>query len=161
MRCAYHPKVETLLRCSKCEKPICSRCAILTPVGSRCRQCAGLRRLPTFDARPVDILRAVGAALVVGLAVGAVLGFTDALFPLFLRWLLRAAGLVGAGYLVGEAVSIATNRKRGGPFQIIAVLGFVASYAVFELLTPGILVGDLYTIVGFIIGLALAVGRVR
>ena len=75
--------------------------------------------------------------------------------------LLRAAGLVGAGYLVGEAVSIATNRKRGAPFQVIAVVGFVASYAVFELLTSGLLVRDLYTIVGFIIGLALAVGRVR
>ena len=161
MRCAYHPKVETLLRCSKCEKPICSRCAILTPVGSRCRQCAGLRRLPTFDARPVDILRAVGAALVVGLAVGAVLGFADSLFPLVFRWLLRAAGLVGAGYLVGEAVSIATNRKKGTPFQVIAVVGFVAGYAVFELLTPDLLVQGLYTLVGFIIGLALAVGRVR
>ena len=161
MRCANHPRVETLLRCSKCEKPICSRCAIVTPVGSRCRQCAGLRRLPAFEARPADILRAVGAALVVGLAVGAVLGLADSVFPLFLRWLLRAAGLVGAGYLVGEAVSIATNRKRGGPFQVIAVVGFVASYAVFELLTLGLLVRDLYTIVGFIIGLALAVGRVR
>ena len=161
MRCAYHPKVETLLRCSKCEKPICSRCANLTPVGSRCRECAGLRRLPTFDARPVDILRAVGAALVVGLAVGAVLGFADALFPPVLQWLLRAAGLVGAGYLVGEAVSVATNRKRGAPFQIIAVVGFVAGYAVFELLTRDLIVGDVYTIVGFIIGLALAIGRVR
>ena len=161
MRCAYHPKVETLLRCSKCEKPICSRCANLTPVGSRCRQCAGLRRLPTFDARPVDILRAVGAAFVVGLAVGVALGFADALFPAIFRWLLRAAGLVAAGYLVGEAVSVATNRKRGGPFQVIAVVGFVLSYAVFELLTPGLLVQGLYTIVGFIIGLALAIGRVR
>ena len=67
----------------------------------------------------------------------------------------------GRGLLVGEAVSLATNRKRGGPFQVIAVVGFVGSYAVFELLTPGLLVQGLYTIVGFIIGLALAVGRVR
>ena len=161
MRCAYHPKVETLLRCSKCEKPICSRCANLTPVGSRCRQCAGLRRLPTFDARPVDILRAVGAAFVVGLAVGVALGFADALFPAIFRWLLRAAGLVGAGYLVGEAVSVATNRKRGGPFQVIAVAGFVAGIAVFELLTRDPVLLGLYSIVGVIIGLALAVGRVR
>ena len=161
MRCAYHPKVETLLRCSKCEKPICSRCAILTPVGSRCRDCAGLRRLPTFDARPVDILRAVGAALVVGLAVGVALGFADVLFPPVLGWLLRAAGLVAAGYLVGEAVSVAVNRKRGGPFQVVAVVGFVFSYALFELLTRDLVAGGLYPIVGFIIGLALAISRVR
>ena len=161
MRCAFHPKVETLLRCSKCEKPICSRCAILTPVGSRCRECAGIRRFSAFDAKPIDVMRALVAALFVGLAVGLALGFADALFPPVLRWLLRAAGLVGAGYLVGEAVSVAVNRKRGVFFQVIAVMGFVFSYALFEILTPGLLVQGLYTLVGFIIGLALALGRVR
>ena len=161
MRCAYHPKVETLLRCSKCEKPICSRCAILTPVGSRCRDCAGLRRLPTFDAKPIDVMRALVAALLVGLAVGVALSFADALFPPALGWLLRAAGLIAAGYLVGEAVSVAVNRKRGAFFQVIAVMGFVFSYALFELLTRDLVAGGLYPIVGFIIGLALAIGRVR
>ena len=39
MYCANHPNVETTLRCNKCEKPICAKCAILTPTGYRCKEC--------------------------------------------------------------------------------------------------------------------------
>ncbi len=37
--CFYHPNTETSLRCSTCEKPICPKCAILTPTGYRCKDC--------------------------------------------------------------------------------------------------------------------------
>src|SRR5512137_790802 len=37
--CANHPTVETSLRCNKCEKPICAKCAVLTPTGYRCKEC--------------------------------------------------------------------------------------------------------------------------
>src|SRR5258708_16427070 len=36
---ANHPTVATWLRCNKCNKPICHKCAVLTPVGYRCREC--------------------------------------------------------------------------------------------------------------------------
>src|SRR4030066_1740287 len=39
MYCANHPNVETTLRCNNCEKPICPKCAILTPTGYRCKEC--------------------------------------------------------------------------------------------------------------------------
>lgn len=39
MYCANHPDVETTLRCNKCEKPICAKCAVLTPTGYRCKEC--------------------------------------------------------------------------------------------------------------------------
>lgn len=39
LTCFYHPNVETSLRCSTCEKPICPKCAILTPTGYRCKDC--------------------------------------------------------------------------------------------------------------------------
>jgi hypothetical protein len=39
MYCANHPNVETTLRCNKCEKPICAKCAFLTPTGYRCKEC--------------------------------------------------------------------------------------------------------------------------
>ena len=42
--CARHPKTETLLRCGRCETPICPRCQIPTPVGMRCRTCARVKR---------------------------------------------------------------------------------------------------------------------
>jgi hypothetical protein len=37
--CYNHPKRETHLRCNKCERPICSSCAVLTPTGYRCKEC--------------------------------------------------------------------------------------------------------------------------
>ena len=46
LHCAAHPQVETYLRCGRCETPICPRCLIQTPVGSRCRDCAQIRKLP-------------------------------------------------------------------------------------------------------------------
>ncbi len=39
LTCYYHPNTETSLRCSTCEKPICPKCAILTPTGYRCKDC--------------------------------------------------------------------------------------------------------------------------
>ena len=37
--CVNHPNRETLLRCNKCEQPICIECAVLTPTGYRCKAC--------------------------------------------------------------------------------------------------------------------------
>ncbi len=38
--CARHPKMQTRLRCGRCELPICPRCTVYTPAGTRCRACA-------------------------------------------------------------------------------------------------------------------------
>jgi MFS family permease len=37
--CYRHPSVETSLRCNRCDKPICPKCAIKSPVGYRCPDC--------------------------------------------------------------------------------------------------------------------------
>lgn len=37
--CYRHPDVETGLRCNRCNKPICPKCAERTPVGFRCSEC--------------------------------------------------------------------------------------------------------------------------
>lgn len=38
--CFRHPKVATNLRCGRCERPICTRCAVMGPNGVRCPECA-------------------------------------------------------------------------------------------------------------------------
>jgi len=38
--CARHPKSITRLRCGRCEAPICPKCTVYTPAGTRCRACA-------------------------------------------------------------------------------------------------------------------------
>ena len=54
--CANHSSVETLLRCSKCGKPICTRCIVQTPVGARCRECANVQRLPIYQVGAVSVM---------------------------------------------------------------------------------------------------------
>src|SRR5215218_627746 len=119
--CAADPRVETYLRCGRCDTPICPRCMIQTPVGSRCRQCAQLRKLPMFVLRPQDYLKAVGAALGGGIGGAIVLTLILAMVPFagFLRLFLMA----GYGYVVGEAVSKATGNKSGNVLGVIAALG--------------------------------------
>jgi hypothetical protein len=120
-RCVADPSVETFLRCGRCDKPICPRCMIQTPVGSRCRDCAQLRRLPMFVLRPLDYLKAIGAALGAGIGAAIVLTLIQALVPGagFLRLFLMA----GFGYVVGEAVNRATGNKSGNVLGVIAALG--------------------------------------
>ena len=56
MRCEAHPDVETNLRCGKCDKPICPKCMVETPVGARCRECARINKLPTFQISSKQLL---------------------------------------------------------------------------------------------------------
>ncbi len=56
--CAKHTKVVTRLRCGRCETPICPKCTVYTPAGTRCRACARNK----IALRPAGVLHgAVGA----------------------------------------------------------------------------------------------------
>lgn len=115
-RCAADPGVETYLRCGRCDTPICPRCLIMTPVGSRCRACARLRKPPQFVVGPKHYARGLGAALATSTAGSALLSVVPGLG--FFGFLL----MLGLGYLVGEATTAATNRKRGTGLAAVAAL---------------------------------------
>lgn len=113
LRCANHPDRETTLRCNRCEKPICIKCAILTPVGYRCKECVRGQQAMFETAQPLDfviaaVLSAVGAG--VGVAVLAFLGF----------WGFFVAPVVGGG--LAEIVRVATRRRRGRRLPLVAVV---------------------------------------
>lgn len=38
--CSRHTKVPTLLRCGRCETPICQKCVVFGPAGNRCKACS-------------------------------------------------------------------------------------------------------------------------
>jgi hypothetical protein len=125
--CANHPDTETYLRCGKCEKPICARCRVSTPVGFRCYDCANVQVLPTY-AVSTDVYVRAGLAGFVAAAISAVL---MGLFPGFEFW---AALLMGIA--VPEVVARAANQKRGPGLRTIAflsiVFGFVLSRVVLQ-----------------------------
>ncbi len=162
MQCATHPGVETELACSRCGKAICPRCLVHTPVGARCRDCAHLRRIPTYDVKPRYLLRAAGAAGAGGIVGGII------------WWLLlpeRVSGIayfalffaIGLGYAVGEAVSWASNRKRGAVLQGIAACGIVIAYLLRNALSgSGLLAAnDLFGYVTVGLAIVVAIGRLR
>lgn len=64
LRCYRHPGREATLRCSNCERPICTDCARDTPVGYRCPECA-----PTSKAVLADDLMVTKAIIVACVAV--------------------------------------------------------------------------------------------
>jgi hypothetical protein len=173
-RCAADPSVETYLRCGRCEKPICPRCLIATPVGSRCRDCAQLRRLPMFVLGPVDYLKAIGAGLGSAILAGIVLARVLHLVPFlgFLRFFLMA----GFGYVVGEAVSRLTGNKQGNILGIIAglavVVGAIVGQAVFYIANGAnpmlalsvafaTAVFQIWSLLGLVVAAAVAFSRAR
>jgi membrane associated rhomboid family serine protease len=51
--CYRHPRVETAVRCSDCDRPICTDCMVFGPVGIRCPECAGVATGPRRAATQV------------------------------------------------------------------------------------------------------------
>lgn len=119
--CARHPDVETGLRCTRCDDPICPTCAVEAPIGMRCPGCAtpdrggGLRRRP--EQVRGAVAAAVPAALVGGLVMALVLqvGF----FSLVAAW------LVGAG--IGRGVREGASGNTVDVVRGIAVAAAVAA----------------------------------
>ncbi|MGI9253570.1 MAG: B-box zinc finger protein, partial [Thermomicrobiales bacterium] len=121
VRCSYHPDVETLLRCSRCGKPICAKCGVRTPVGVRCPDCAGV----AAQVLPLGIggiLRALGMGLFAAIPIGVLIG----LAPAWGFYLGLALGFVAA-----EMVARSVPGRRGADMQVIAIavvlLGLILS----------------------------------
>jgi hypothetical protein len=131
--CYNHPNVPTYLRCGKCERPICARCRVSTPVGFRCYECANVQVLPTYAIDANVYLKGAAAGLTAGGIAGILMGF----FPGFEFW---AALLMGVA--VPEAVAWSSNQKRGPGLQWLAIgcvlFGFIVSRVVLHQ-WPGLL----------------------
>src|SRR5512136_3024387 len=114
MKCATHADVETGLACGKCGTPICPKCLVETPVGARCKQCANVRRLPTYSITPAQYVKATAAGLAVAVAVGICWAWLRYEVNM-LAWSITAGLILGSlvAYGIAEVVSRAINQKRG------------------------------------------------
>lgn len=118
--CPRHPKTLTRLRCSRCGTPICPQCAVRTPVGLRCPECAGVRGLPTY-ATPADSLL---KAFLVAAAIGLAFALAFAWIP---QWNFYLSLALGFG--VAEAMNWAAKGKRGVDLQIMGIVICLAAMA--------------------------------
>ncbi len=159
MYCAEHEETPTNLRCSRCERPVCPECMVQAPVGIRCREHGRPAKLPTYDVSTGFIVRGVAAGVGIGVLGGLILGiagvFTNVLYFPYVFTLAMA----GLGYLVGEGISRATNKKRGQPLIVAAVVGVVLAFVVVVGFT-GLQLG-LFDLIGLGIAIFLAIQRVR
>jgi len=112
--CANHPQTPTALRCNKCGKPICSKCAVLTPVGYRCKDCVRGQQQIFETALWYDYL----IAAVIAAPLAALGSFVAALgfFTIFL------APVVGGA--IAELVRAGVRRRRGRYLSLVAAGAF-------------------------------------
>jgi len=135
MYCINHPETETLLRCNRCLEPICTRCAIRTPVGYRCPQCVRQNRSPLYATEPQHAV----IAAIVSFALSSIAGALVTQLGLLLTFFLSAS----AGGLIGEAVLRLGHGKRGRTIQIISGAGIVLGAMAGPMLWAGIASGSL------------------
>ena len=111
----------------------------------------------TYEITGSLLYKAVGTAIVVSVAGGVVLGLlarSGIGGNLFLSALLFA----GLGYVVGEVVSLAANRRRGRTLQVIVFLGITLAIVTTVLISD---VFILWWIFGILGALAVGLNRVR
>lgn len=119
MYCYNHPNRETHLRCNRCERPICTSCAVLTPTGYRCKECVkGQQKI--FNTTqwwdyPLGAIVAFILSLIASLLV-KYLGF----------FALIASYFVGIG--VAEAVRFVLRKRRSLRMPwVVAIAAFAGS----------------------------------
>jgi hypothetical protein len=149
--CANHPKVETLVSCSNCGKPICPDCMVPAPVGIKCRECARMPRSARVRLRPDRAVRAVAVALGAGSVMGVVLAFAGGFGVGFFTFILA----YGVGLLAGRATLWGAGYFRGPTTAWIAAGGAAWAYVIAGIVIAAQLGGNARAYIQ-VLGLAIA-----
>lgn len=113
--CANHPSRETSLRCNRCNKPICTTCAVHTPVGYRCRECVRGQQAVFNTAQWWDYIIAF-VITTVGVGIGV------ALLGRLFFWLgFILAPIIGGG--LAELIRFVIGRRRSRYLPLATILG--------------------------------------
>jgi len=117
--CYNHPNRETLLRCNRCERPICTECAVLTPTGYRCKECVRNQQKKFENVNLLDYPLAIIIAAVfsfIGSYIANLLGF----FTLFIAPVI--------GVLIAETIrSVLRKRRSISLYRITTIAVIVGS----------------------------------
>lgn len=150
--CYAHPDRETSLRCKRCDRYICTSCAVSTPTGYICKDCMRERQ-KSFDT-------AVWSDFLIGFAVAGLLsGIASFLVTLiggfgFFGWFLIFLGSSAAGGLIAEAVRAATRRRRSRALFLTVGAGVVVG--ALPILIVQLLIGNIFGLLFQVIYLVIA-----
>jgi hypothetical protein len=111
--CANHPQRETYLRCNRCEKPICSQCAVSTPTGYRCKECVRGQQKVYATATAIDYPIAV--------VIAGVLSFIGSLIATVIGFFIIIIGPV-IGLIVTEVIRWSVKKRRSPSLFLVAAI---------------------------------------
>jgi hypothetical protein len=126
LTCTFHPKRETQLRCNRCDRPICIKCATHTPTGYRCPECIRSQQKVFVTTRWYDQIIAAVITIVISyfsslLTTFLTLGIYNFLIPIV------------AGYLAVWTVKKAIQNRRSPLLKYV-----MSGTALFASLAPSI-----------------------
>ena len=108
--CANHPNVETSLRCYRCGRPICAKCARRTPTGYLCPECVRGQQKSFNTALWYDYVLGGVVAAALGLVASLLASLVGSLG--FIGWFLIFIGAPTVGIIISEAVRMVTRKRR-------------------------------------------------
>ncbi len=117
--CAVHPDRETSLRCNKCDRLMCSKCAVQTPVGYRCRECINQIQSGYYNANSADLVITFAVCAVLTGLGSAIIAFTG--LPIFFMLFFG----LPVGGLVSEVALRLTSKRRSRNTKQVAAVGAV------------------------------------
>ena len=114
--CYKHKDRKTLLRCNKCNRPICLECAVQTPTGYRCKDCIKTQQQVFDTAQTKDYI--IGGMIAFVLAFAG--SYVEQMIP-FLSFL--SAVIVGGavGKLICTAVRSAVSKRRSRTLNVVVL----------------------------------------
>jgi hypothetical protein len=155
--CTNHPRVETMLRCNKCNRPMCVNCVRLTDVGYRCKECIAGQQAVYFNAESLDYPIAFGVGFIVCAIASPLAGLLLGGMGFFGLWIAVLIGTAAGSALAG-LIRRAINRRRGRYLWAVAfggiLLGVLVGNATVFLFTGFFPLFSLVTLI--FIGLALS-----
>ena len=141
--CANHPQTPTTLRCNRCDKPICAKCAVLTPTGYRCKDCVRTQQ-KTFDTTQwYDYLTSSAIALV--------LSFLGSLIARYIGFFIIFVAPI-AGVVIAEAARFVVQRRRSKLlFQITTAAAILGSLPLLLIaLIPLLFQAGIFSLLGIV-----------
>lgn len=144
--CYRHPDSQTGLRCNRCNKLICPKCAKRTPVGFRCPDCIREQEDKFYTGGNLDYV--IAAVITLPLSFISAWVFTAIFSRSFIFFFIGIAVIAGVTGLIAEIVRRAVGKRRSrylghvaAGALIIATLPFILinlrDGSLFGLLAPG------------------------
>jgi hypothetical protein len=160
--CTWHPDRETLLRCSRCGRPMCTSCAVRHPVGMRCKECVKELRSPIYVVSGPQLATAFVVSLGLSIVAGWVFFYLSRTgFAWIIAFFVGAA--VGAG--IADIAGRAAGRKRGKTLAAVVAACMIGGAVIASFLPPFFGLATLLTGIGtwiyLFVGVSAAIARLR